>query len=443
MPSTTDSSPHPDLVSLPAILFIVSLETFAQSYVALKLVLLVIFLVASTVRTALGMPVVIYPRLTVFYLSASIAAVAWSILGLWHGNYPVGVTEAVRLYLLWSLAFLLLYSILRSQGTLRVFHHAMVASGILIAAINLFGLADQIWNWGLIPDAVRQNLELRIGIHDGYIQITSNNVASLFLIIPYLLSLQLRADAGTVMSRSAKLSLALSLFLAAVSGRRALWLVVAVAPFMVLAMAWLTRQSHLLSRSGKRALSLYGIVAIPLGAYAFSSPQTVAQIGYGRHLEAAFSAQDERSIQKGYLVDAFAGDPVFGSGFGGYAGYTRSEDRPWTYELTYEQMLYNLGAVGMSAVGVLFCVYVVLVLGLLRRFPANSAVPFGLLLAFFSLLVGAYSNPYLGSFDFLFFVGLLPYLSTFRNGFDACAFPSVSMSDDSIAYRANQPSIPV
>ena len=52
-----------------------------------------------------------------------------------------------------------------------------------------------------------------------------------------------------------------------------------------------------------------------------------------------------------------------------------------------------------------------------RRFEEGSAIPFGLHVAFCSFVLGAYWNPYFGSFDFRFFAGLLPYLSTFRHGF--------------------------
>jgi hypothetical protein len=53
----------------------------------------------------------------------------------------------------------------------------------------------------------------------------------------------------------------------------------------------------------------------------------------------------------------------------------------------------------------------------LRIFKRGSAIPFGLIIGLISLLIGSSSNPYLGSFDLLFFVGVLPYLSTFRRGF--------------------------
>jgi hypothetical protein len=48
----------------------------------------------------------------------------------------------------------------------------------------------------------------------------------------------------------------------------------------------------------------------------------------------------------------------------------------------------------------------------------RSAVPFALLVAYCSFFIGAYSNRYFGSFGLLFFVGLLPFLSTFQFGFD-------------------------
>jgi hypothetical protein len=44
-------------------------------------------------------------------------------------------------------------------------------------------------------------------------------------------------------------------------------------------------------------------------------------------------------------------------------------------------------------------------------------MPFALLVGLLSFMVGVYSNPYLGSFDFLVYLGILPYLSTFRHGF--------------------------
>jgi hypothetical protein len=104
-------------------------------------------------------------------------------------------------------------------------------------------------------------------------------------------------------------------------------------------------------------------------------------------------------------------------GFGAAVGYQRSADRPWIYELTYYQMLLHAGLLGVAILGVLILSYGVFITSILRTYKHESAIPFGLIVGVISLLIGANSNPYLASFDLLFFVGFLPYLSTFRRGF--------------------------
>jgi hypothetical protein len=205
--------------------------------------------------------------------------------------------------------------------------------------------------------------------------------------------------------------------LVVVSGRRALWLVVALTPMTILLLATVSKRLSVLPRRARRLLSAYCIGTALIIAIASTLPSSVTELGYMRYLRAAFSAQDERSIQKGYLLRGFADAPLIGSGFGAYAGYVRNEERPWTYELTYHQLLFNVGIVGALMIGGLFIVYFVIVIRQFQQVPSGTAIPFGLLVGFCSLFLGAYSNPYLKSFDFLFFAGLLPYLSSFGPGF--------------------------
>ena len=173
-----------------------------------------------------------------------------------------------------------------------------------------------------------------------------------------------------------------------------------------------------MSKRGKRFL----LACAAVGALGLTAALVFPEGGLGSEsvtrFKEAFSPEDYRTIQKPYLIEGFLKSPIFGSGFGAYAGYTRSDERPWMYELTYYQMLFNLGVVGMTVLGGLFSLYFVKAVQLLRQFREGSVIPFGLLIGLFSLVVGAYSNPYFGGFDSLFFVGLLPYISTFRHGFE-------------------------
>lgn len=406
------------IAALPAFLLITSMAVLIQSYVFVKVAFLVLFLGAALLSWGRRQTLMIHPPLLVFYLATIVLGIAAALVGLFRpGNFTTGILEALRLYCVWSVAFFVLYTLLRNLPSLELFHAAMVAAGIGVAAMNLLGLADTALGWGIIPESVRTELDLGIGLRDGFWQITSHNIGTLFLVVPYLMARLLRGDAQG-RSWPSILALILSLATAAASGRRALWLVVALAPATILGLALLTASHGALRRGGRRLLWLYtgaGAVAVVVLA---SLPRDLPDIGPLGHLQAAFSSVDERTIQKPYLIEAFEDAPFLGSGFGGVARYLRNFERPWTgYELTYYQMLFNLGAVGFSLMALLFGGYFLLCVRQVRRTPRGSAIPFALLVAYCSFLLGAYSNRYFGSFDLLFFVGILPYLATFRAGF--------------------------
>lgn len=408
------------LSSVPAILLIVAMATLVHAYLAVKLVIMAVFFLAIAIDASLGrVSVLAYQRLVRFYLSTAVIGIVWAIVGLAHpANYAQGTYDALRLYVFWSAAFLLLYSLLRTGASLQVVHRAVCIAGVLIPVINFLALYDLFSGAGIIPISVRQELALEVGIGDGYIQFGGANISSMFVIAPYLLALQFHGERRKSNTAFTKVALVLSMLLVLLSGRRALWIVVALTPGIILLLSSLTGNNASMAAGGRRFLwactfaSVLGLgTVITLRESGSESPLVT-------RIKAAFSAEDERTIQKPYLIDAFTQSPAFGSGFGGYAGYRRNEEKPWTYELTYYTMLFNLGVIGTASLFGLFAAYFVFVIQLLRRFRRDSAIAFGLLVGCCCLLVGAYSNPYLGGFDSLFLVGLLPYLSTFHRGFD-------------------------
>lgn len=410
-------------ITCTAVMFIASMATLMRSFLAVKLFFLVLFLLTFAVnayRRGTSI-VVVYPRLVWFYLWIGLAGLVWAFVGLLHpANYLQAVFDALKLYVVWSAAFIILYTLLRAAPSLDIMHKAMVVAGIMIPLVNFMALYDQVNGLSLFSDSAREQLDLDVGFGDGYLQFGSANLIGMFVIAPYLLSLQFRSDAGKSNSVLTKLALALSLSFVALSGRRALWIVVAMTPCAILLLSGLTGSYSLIKTGGRRVLlscAVAGVIGLGTILIVPEGPLDGDYVGSINRLKQAFSSEDERTIQKPYLINAFRKSPVLGSGFGGYAGYVRSDERPWGYELTYYQMLFNLGIVGMTVLGTLFAVYIVAVVRLLRQFREGSAIPFALLIGFFSILTGAYSNPYFGGFDSLFFAGLLPYLSTFERGF--------------------------
>ena len=64
----------------------------------------------------------------------AVAGVIWAMVGLLHsGNFRVGVVDAFRIYVVWSVAFLVLYSFLRSKPSLVLFHTSMVKPSTTVA----------------------------------------------------------------------------------------------------------------------------------------------------------------------------------------------------------------------------------------------------------------------------------------------------------------------
>src|SRR4029077_4752034 len=109
-------------------------------------------------------PIVLYPRLAWFYLWIGVAGLLWAFIGLIHSaTYIQGVFDSLRLYVVWSAAFVILYTILRAGASLSAFHTAIVLAGILIPVINLVGLYDQFNGGGIISDAMRKELDLEVG----------------------------------------------------------------------------------------------------------------------------------------------------------------------------------------------------------------------------------------------------------------------------------------
>src|SRR5205085_4987311 len=114
-------------------------------------------------------------------------------------NYAKGNLDGFKLYALWSLVFLVLYTLLRNVDSLKVFHRAIVLAGILVPLMNLLGVRYP--DFFSDPDMV-----MVAGTGHGVRQFSSSNIASLFIITPYLVTMQLMGKT----SKWAKLSLLLS-----------------------------------------------------------------------------------------------------------------------------------------------------------------------------------------------------------------------------------------
>ena len=160
-------------ITVPAVMSIASMAVLVRSYLGIKLVFLALLFLGFMVSVYLkGTRVVLYRHLVWFYVWIALGGVVWAIVGALHpANYLQGVFDALRLYVVWSAAFVVLYTVLRSGPSLAIIHRAMVVAGILIPVMNFVALYDEYRGLGLIPESVVLELDMRVGFHDGYIQL--------------------------------------------------------------------------------------------------------------------------------------------------------------------------------------------------------------------------------------------------------------------------------
>jgi hypothetical protein len=401
---------------ISAVLFLCSIMTFPLSFMPLKLGCLALFVGVHVIDYRWNEHFRVSSRILIFYCCVAIGGMIWALVGLYGSGALRGVQDNLRLFVAWSMAYLLILTLLRNDDGLRYLHSAIVISGLLIASINLYGLYDGYAQIGLVSEGVREALRLNVGFHEGYVQMSSHNIASLLFITPYLIGIQFLENTRGLNGKWVKLSLIACVVLAAFSGRRALWLCVVMTPLIIGALAFMSGTMRTVRPLGQKLIGLmaFGVViGLVLMVILKTQPEDTG-IGILDHMVAAFSAEDERTIQRDYLVSAFMDEPIVGSGFGAYAGYLRNDELPWLYELSYFQMLFNFGLIGVLYWILLSGAYLFLACRVVREKSDATGQPLCLLVGLFAFLIGAYSNPYFGAFDYLIYVAILPYVASLR-----------------------------
>jgi len=424
---------------ISAVLFLCSIMTFPRSFVWLKLTCLGIFLLVHVVGYRWRGGYQLHPRILIFYSCVAIGGLTWSLVGMAGAGEPQGIYETLRLYVGWSMAYTVILTLLRSEDGLQYLHSAIVISGLLIFTINGVGLLDQIVGLELLPQEVYKELVLNIGFHLGYVQLTSHNIGSLLFIAPYLIASQCCKSMQGLNGKLTKLSFVASILMSILSGRRALWLCILLTPLVIGAIAILSGSWREIKPSARKLIVVLACGTLVAATYLVTARVQPGETGIVTldYVVSAFSAEDQRTIQSGYLISGFTDQPLLGSGFGAYAGYLRNAFRPWLYELTYVQLLFNSGLAGVLYWTALAGIYFLLAFQVIRANRGHSGQPLCLIAGVCGFLMGAYSNPYLASFDFLIFVAMLPFVASLPHAIRrAPEVRGVSVKDSIDSFRA-------
>lgn len=179
---------------------------------------------------------------------------------------------------------------------------------------------------------------------------------------------------------------------------RGLWIGVAASTAVIMAIMVVLKPGNIVSSPMLKRAGAWIVTAGLAIVFVVSSDPTLARstvLGLASTNEVSTSARLDQAPQ---LVSGFERSPLIGSGLGATlpSGYSRDSDAPWSFELTYLQLLFQLGVLGIVT---LLAAPAICILACVRAIPRLEGR--GLVLAkasaagLIGLLLTCAGNPYL------------------------------------------------
>lgn len=329
-----------------------------------------------------------------------IFGILWSLLGLYYAN--PNIPEALRLFLGYPVFIIAFYCLVEKYVKKERIIYAIHLSVFLIFLINVIGIVLYLQN--KVPAFFYNNLSFNVGIHPGYIQLTSHNIGALFYLIPvsFLDIFLVRFKNAKNYRLSKNLAFAFILIcgiiITIIAGRRALWLSVSFLFIIFIIYLLINYKVY------KKVLTYFVIIFFLFTSIAiYNLNGVIDQENLNERLTGWYSSKgEERYVQSSFLIASFYDKPVIGHGFNAVLknGYVRS-DKPYLFESYILTILFNTGIVGL-----LMYVFLIIYPFLLKW--RSPVVKFIFFVSIFSLFIANFSNPYFGSFDFIFYI-FLPF----------------------------------
>ena len=331
--------------------------------------------------------------LAVGYVVSSFIGILGTFVGTLRDN-PGANSEAVFFVLL--PAAWVVYS---ASTDLRLVHAIVNMMPLAATVLGVLGVIG-VFYWldathrGSFPWALWLDLGQRIGtVGFGY-ELNFWPISSLVFLLPFLfMSLVVRGLIMWRLSRAATIPASvLTLILLFVSGRRVLFLTLAVGIVVGFALLY---GDEILRRMRIRFLSFAVAACAIATVVAFASGFSI--IGMLRSLQTEVgSSNDVRTRSDINLISSWSNSPWLGNGFGAVVdGAPRSVERPWAFELQYHLIVNAVGLIGFTVFVAITLMLGMRAFGLLARNVTRYQFLVPVIAGTSSALAANASNPYL------------------------------------------------
>ena len=339
------------------------------------------------------------------WLLTYIVAIYAFLIGAIRGN--VGLLPCTPFYIVWPLLFL--YFIIRCNTIIEI--------SILLKTIIFGGLIVAIFNFILIVNAYMLNIGIlnsigevllcRFNIQDGfseYFSPSGNHLA--YFVYFFVALLLLNPKYLRIEKKYLYLGILISIIDILLTNRRALWLVIFLLPvIIILTFCQLPYHKKELFRVGA-VFMLSGIVVAVILLNFLNMEYVTNELMSSFDFSGAAESNLERTLQGKSLWNDFIERPILGGGIGMVSAYIRTPEGPWAYEMTYNYTLAMVGIVG-------FFIYTIATGWIFIRSIKLSKKNIGIasllipqIMGLAAVLIISASNPYIGTFDFVWAIYL-------------------------------------
>ncbi len=394
-------------------LFLFFLLLFVPTtYQPLKAGLIALILASIGIGALRSNRLAVHPSLGAWTLFSVTVSLFFMLRGLMH-DAP-GAVRVGTVYAMWPIVHMLFLHGLARRRMLWGATFIMLLASIFIGVYAVIYVLNVL---GWVPPALYVPIDQgqAIGLHEGYVEINLYSLSSLLFLVPFALTCLV------VWPRDVKLpvrrgwawaALICGLVCILISGRRALLLIVGVAPVFILAfMPFMPAPA----RRASRGTMMQAMIVLTLCAAGFIAYLSVLGVTLGSlvdmFLEGFEFSRDHAAVlrrqQFWALLSGWSEQPVLGAGHGASApGVIRSPAMPWAYELSYLALLFHVGIVGFVAyaAGVSWLLWKLV--AIVRGGGELSLLALPMMVGMLCFLLGNATNPYLAKFDYMWVIFL-------------------------------------
>lgn len=329
-----------------------------------------------------------------------------------------GALKQMQVYALWPLIYLFLVAGSKDASLLKGLQWTLIA---VVIFISLNGLNNTLSQSGILPyhytiDLLQDETNTAYTFNDGVIEILVPGLNTVPFLLPFCFAAIVcwLPDMGCNSIKRIILWIAFILIIALsiISGRKAIWLVLALSPILTFSLFMFKSKKE--KRRAKPifikllfsfcfALMFIYILLNVIYEFNFISLYEYFKSGFD------FSGSEwARSEQFYALLNGWLDNFLLGSGLGASAeayGSLRS-DMPWAYELFYFALLFQVGLIGF----LLYTASIIWIYYMSLKIIRHDSIHGNLLLPFIAgmsgMLIAGATNPYFARFDGLWFIFL-------------------------------------